>query len=79
MLEVFPYVPLAGNVQVGVAIFSDDGRLTFGVTGDFADAPDLDVLWRGIETGTTELLDAANRSAAARPKTRPRRTPLGAG
>jgi hypothetical protein len=33
---------------------------------------------RGIETGMTELLDAANGSPSARPKTRPRRTPVAA-
>lgn len=49
------------------------------MTGDFDAAPDLDVLCRGIEAGMTELLDAANGSPAARPKTRPRRTPVAEG
>ena len=49
MLECFPYVPLAGHVRVGVAIFSYDGALSFGVTGDYDRAPDIGVLCRGIE------------------------------
>ncbi len=32
------------HVRVGVAIFSYDGELNFGVTGDYDSAPDIDVL-----------------------------------
>jgi WS/DGAT/MGAT family acyltransferase len=32
MLEAFPFVPLGGHVRVGVAIFSYDGGINFGVT-----------------------------------------------
>ncbi|HTY97705.1 MAG TPA: wax ester/triacylglycerol synthase family O-acyltransferase [Solirubrobacteraceae bacterium] len=58
MLEAFPYVPLGGHVRVGVAIFSYDGRLTFGVTGDYDTAQDIDRLCSGIERGMEELLQA---------------------
>jgi diacylglycerol O-acyltransferase / wax synthase len=60
MLECFPYVPLGGHVRVGVAIFSYDGGLTFGVTGDYDEAPDIDVLCRGIEQSLRELAAAAD-------------------
>ncbi len=56
MLEAYPYVPLAGQVRVGVAIFSYDGRVSFGVTGDRDTTPDIDVLCGGIELGMEELL-----------------------
>jgi diacylglycerol O-acyltransferase / wax synthase len=56
MLKAYPYVPLAGQVRVGVAIFSYDGQVNFGVTGDYDSAPDIGVLCRGIETGMEELL-----------------------
>ncbi len=56
MLRALPYVPLAGSVQIGVAIFSYVGNLAFGVTGDYEGAPDIDVLCRGIEEGVEELL-----------------------
>ncbi len=65
MLECFPYVPLAGQVRVGVAIFSYDGGLHFGVTGDWDHAPDIAVLCRGIERSMAELLEAAEPPAAA--------------
>ncbi len=73
MLECFPYVPLAGHVRVGVAIFSYDGALTFGVTGDYDRAPDIDVLCRGIERSVAELVDAARRQPAGqqRPESAP--------
>jgi|SRR5271166_24341 len=56
MLKAYPYVPLAGHVRIGVAIFSYDGQVTFGVTGDYDSAVDLDVLCRGIEDGMAEML-----------------------
>ena len=56
MLKAFPYVPLAGQVRIGVAIFSYNGQVNFGVTGDYDGAPDIDVLCTGIEAGMTELL-----------------------
>jgi diacylglycerol O-acyltransferase len=59
MLECFPYVPLAGHVRVGVAIFSYDGALAFGVTGDYDRAPDIRVLCQGIEHSMAELIQAA--------------------
>lgn len=59
MLEAIPFVPLAGRVRVGVAIFSYDGALKFGVTGDYDSAPDIDVLCRGIEQGMAELVAVA--------------------
>ncbi len=65
MLECFPYVPIAGHVRIGVAIFSYDGGLTFGVTGDYDEAADIDVLCEGIEQSMRELLAAAERDARA--------------
>jgi diacylglycerol O-acyltransferase / wax synthase len=59
MLESFPYVPLAGSVRIGVAIFSYNGLLNFGITGDLDTAPDVDVLAGGIEAGMTDLLKLA--------------------
>jgi hypothetical protein len=55
MLESFPYIPLFAQVRVAVAIFSYDGGLSFGVSGDYDSAPDLDVLCKGIEDGLAAL------------------------
>jgi diacylglycerol O-acyltransferase / wax synthase len=59
LLRALPYVPLAGSVRVGIAIFSYVGELNFGITGDYDAAPDVDVLACGIESGMQELLKAS--------------------
>ncbi len=58
LLRATPYVPLAAPLRVGVSIFSYDGELTFGITGDYDTAADIDVLAEGIGTGVKELLTA---------------------
>ena len=35
MLRAFPYVPLGGQIRIGIAIFSYDGEVNFGITGDY--------------------------------------------
>lgn len=66
MLEAFPFVPLGGSVRVGIAIFSYDGNINFGVTGDRDTAGDIDVLTGGIEKGIRELLKAGRPPKRAR-------------
>ena len=56
MLEAFPFVPLGGHVRIGIAIFSYDGAVNFGVTGDLDTAPDIEILCAGIERGINQLL-----------------------
>ncbi|MGD0701023.1 MAG: wax ester/triacylglycerol synthase family O-acyltransferase [Trebonia sp.] len=63
--EIIPYVPIASRVRISISIFSYDGDMTFGITGDYAANPDLDVLAKGIEHGISELLLAATQHAAA--------------
>ncbi len=53
--EVYPVVPLAANHSVGIAIFSCNGLITFGVIADSESTPDIDVLVHGIEAGIDEL------------------------
>jgi diacylglycerol O-acyltransferase len=57
MLKCYPYVPLFGQVRIAIAIFSYDGQVTFGVTGDYDSAPDLEVLCRGIEDAMRRLVE----------------------
>jgi hypothetical protein len=47
-----------------VAIFSYDGALGFGVTGDYDQAPDIGVLCRGIERSMAALVEAAEAAEA---------------
>ena len=42
-------VPLGPGVRIGVAILSYNGRLAFGVTGDYDTATDTSVIAEGIE------------------------------
>jgi hypothetical protein len=56
MVEHRPFVPITHGVRIGTAILSYDGLLSFGVTGDYDTAPDVDVVARGIVTGIEELL-----------------------
>jgi diacylglycerol O-acyltransferase / wax synthase len=65
MLEAFPFVPIAGHVRAGVAIFSYNGMLNYGVTGDYDTAPDIGVLCRGVEDGMAELLKLVSDSRPA--------------
>ena len=58
LVEVIPYVPIATSLRTGISIFSYCGQLTFGVTGDYATTPDIDLLARGIEDGIGELMKA---------------------
>jgi WS/DGAT/MGAT family acyltransferase len=59
MLESYPFVPVVGSIRIVIAIFSYDGGLYFGVTGDYDGAPDIEVLTGGIARGMDELLALA--------------------
>jgi diacylglycerol O-acyltransferase len=59
MLESFTYIPLFASVRLAVAIFSYDGALNFGISGDYDTAPDIQVLCDGIEHGLAELAQLA--------------------
>ena len=63
IVEIIPYVPIATTMRTGVSIFTYCDHVTFGITGDFAASPDLDVLARGIEDSLAELLKASRRRA----------------
>ena len=64
MIRAFPYVPLAGQVRLGIAIFSYDGEVNFGITGDYDSTEDIDVLAGGIEDGMMQMLKAGEAPAS---------------
>jgi WS/DGAT/MGAT family acyltransferase len=68
--EVHPVVPLAAAHSIGIAIFSYNGLVTFGVIADRDSTPDIDLLTDGLEAGIDELLalvaDADRRNAVER-------------
>jgi WS/DGAT/MGAT family acyltransferase len=57
LLESFPYVPVIGHVRISIAIFSYDGGLYFGVSGDYDSSSDIDILTTGVERSMAELLE----------------------
>jgi WS/DGAT/MGAT family acyltransferase len=67
MIAYYPYLPIAHGVPVGVAILSYNGRVAFGVTGDYDTVPDLDVLIHGIQDGVDELAKVARNHMSTLP------------
>jgi diacylglycerol O-acyltransferase / wax synthase len=59
MLDPFPMVPLAKNQALGIALLSYDGRINFGLVGDFDLLWDLDELAADLEDSLAELAAAA--------------------
>jgi len=59
MLDVFPMVPLAPNQALGVAIMSYNGRLNFGLVGDYDAMYDIDDLAEDFEGSLAELAKTA--------------------
>jgi len=59
LLEAYPYVPIAMQVRIGVAMLSYDGQVHFGITGDYEHAPDVEVLAEGIDIGMEEMVAVA--------------------
>ena len=59
MKEVYPVVPLVDNTAIGIALFSYNGVICWGILGDYDAAADLSVLAEGIEKSIAELLAIA--------------------
>jgi WS/DGAT/MGAT family acyltransferase len=69
----YPQVPLTLNTALGIAIMSYDGRLGFGLLGDYDAMPDLDAVADDLERSIDELAEAAGPSdGAPEPRRRPR-------
>ena len=59
MIDFLPMVPLAPGQALGVAIMSYNGRIGFGLTGDWDALPDLDDLASDLRAAIDDLMDAA--------------------
>jgi diacylglycerol O-acyltransferase len=55
VVDVVPFVPLAAEHTLGIAVVSFAGEMTFGICADRATVPDLDVLTDGIVASVREL------------------------
>lgn len=76
LLESYPYVPVIGKVRISIAIFSYDGGLYFGVTGDYDSSNDIDILTTGVERSIAELIAPLAPPRGDRPQAEPRKTPI---
>jgi WS/DGAT/MGAT family acyltransferase len=69
----YPQVPLALNTALGVAIVSYDGRLCFGLLGDYDAMADLERFAAELEAAIAELAGAAGVARDRRPPAARRR------
>src|SRR5205823_11560949 len=59
--DVFPMVPLGKNLTFNVAIVSYNGRMDFGLIGDFDTMPDLDEVAADFAAAFDEVRTEAGR------------------
>jgi diacylglycerol O-acyltransferase len=65
LLEVFPVAFLPRDHALAIAVMSYNGRMSFGLLGDYDALPDIDAIAEGLEAGLAELVALA-RAAAGR-------------
>jgi diacylglycerol O-acyltransferase / wax synthase len=70
MIEPFPMVPLAKNQGLGIALMSYDGRMNFGLNGDYDVMWDIEDFAEDLELSLTELADAAGVKLSEQPAVR---------
>jgi WS/DGAT/MGAT family acyltransferase len=71
MEQIYPYVPLADNLGLGIALFSYDGTLAWGFNADYELVPDLDQFVQAIQASFQALREAAGVASAVPKKRRP--------
>jgi diacylglycerol O-acyltransferase / wax synthase len=59
MIDTFPLVPLAKNQALGIALLSYDGRINFGLVGDWDLMWDIDDFAEDVRESLAELADDA--------------------
>ena len=73
--HLIPVAFLPENHALAVAIMSYNGRVDFGLLGDYDAMPDLDELAEMLDASIAELLEAAERRGGRRPAGRNGRPP----
>jgi diacylglycerol O-acyltransferase / wax synthase len=71
LVDPFPLVPLAKNQGLGIAILSYDGRMDFGVVGDYDVMYDLDDFAVDLHESLAQLAEAAGQSLSSPPPDAP--------
>jgi hypothetical protein len=67
MLDVFPVAFLPRDHGLAIAIMSYDGRINFGLLGDYDALPELATIGEGIEASVAEMVALARREDTAAP------------
>jgi diacylglycerol O-acyltransferase / wax synthase len=70
MIGLYPVVPLALRQALGIAIMSYDGRLAFGLMGDYDAMPQLELLADDLAQAIDLLAQAAGVDGPTRPRQR---------
>ncbi len=70
LLVQYPMVPLWAQHGLGVALFSYDGHVAWGLQADYDGVPDIGRFGEAIRESAEELVTAARRAAAHRPARR---------
>ena len=60
--DLFPVAFLPENHALAIAIMSYNGRMNFGLLGDYDALPDIATIAEGIEASLAELLTLARES-----------------
>jgi len=63
MLDIFPVAFLPENHALAIAIMSYNGKIDFGLLGDYDSMSDILLISEGIEAEVKQLLEAAEESA----------------
>jgi diacylglycerol O-acyltransferase len=75
LVEILPYVPIAARLRTGISIFTYCDQVTFGITGDYDTAKDVNELARAIEEGIADLAGAVRPTPSRGPRSA--KTPIG--
>ena len=63
--DLFPIAFLPHNHALAIAIMSYNGRIEYGLLGDYDALPDIDVIAEGLDDALAELLDTARGRASS--------------
>jgi diacylglycerol O-acyltransferase len=72
LAAVYPVLPLARRQALSIAVMSYNGRLGFGLVGDYDALPELDLIGGELERGLAALARAAAAADRARARRRAR-------
>ena len=71
MQDVFPVAFLPANHALAIAIMSYNGKMNFGLLGDYDALPDIGHIADGVEASLAELVALANKQARQESVPRP--------